>query len=108
MKYPEIGRKDYDMQYNEEGECIDGYETREINRKTDPLFMPVYEFCGWPKGPILMTLEHRWSGYSEYTVTNVWTGIVITAPDEGKEWEFEDLGTFLRTIADHTPKSGER
>lgn len=50
--------------------------------------------CGWVGGPA------HWSGYSEYTVTNQWSEIVLTVPQWNTEREWPSLGDFLRAMAD--------
>jgi hypothetical protein len=50
-------------------------------------------------GPILVTTEGWWSGYSEYTVTDVWATVVVTAPAIGWEKRWESAAVLFRELA---------
>lgn len=51
------------------------------------------------RGPIYMTTESCWSGYSEFTITSEWSEIVVTIPEQRWQRRWETVGTFLTELA---------
>ena len=107
IKYREPADVDYG-DYSPEGEAINGFVTKPVS--TDDTFgeavrqlvlQATDRTYGLPS--ILMTTRSHWSGYSEYTVTNQWSEIILTVPDWNWEREWPSLGEFLRALAEANP-----
>lgn len=110
IKYREVGEVEYLSDYDPDGNCINGFTTEAVPssgtfgeairalvlKETDRTF-------GFPD--VLMTTRRHWSGYSEYTVTNQWSEIILTVVDWNWEREWPSLGDFLRALADANPEA---
>lgn len=93
----------------------DGYVTYE---ETDPILLnaiqkfvmadkewretePPYPY--YPKDePLLLTVHHAWSGWSEYTITSTWDE--VTVKWGGFERHFESMSDFLAALAKDADK----
>jgi len=110
MRYTEVGEVDYG-DYDPDGNCVNGFVTAEVDRNTtfgeavaQLILKETGRTYGNPK-PILMTTRSHWSGYSEYTVTNQWSEIILTVPDWNFEREWASLGDFLRAMGEANPEA---
>lgn len=116
LKYTKVQEVDYG-DYDPDGDCINGFITQKVNPRstfgeavfnlirvtiTTTMAIPAFN----PRGDVLLTTRHHWSGYSEYTVTNVWSEIILTVPASNWEHEWPSLGDFLRDMADANPAKG--
>lgn len=54
----------------------------------------------WP-APMYLVTEGRWSGYSEYTITSTWTEVHVHYGEV--DLHFDDMGEFMRRLADANP-----
>lgn len=106
MKYTEPKAVDYGSSYSPEGECVDGFVTEALDVTTTfgsavmrLVLAATNRDYGYPKS-VLMTTRSHWSGYSEFTVTNQWSEIILTVPEWNFEREWPSLGDFLRAMAD--------
>lgn len=57
----------------------------------------------WPE-PMYLVTEERWSGYSEYTITSTWTEVHVHYGEV--DLHFDDMGEFIRRLADANPPGG--
>lgn len=105
MKYTEVGRTDNDFG-SEDG--IHGWVTDKVVGGT-PFGDAIRRLVAnetendWWTGDILITVREHWSGYSEYTITNEWSEVILTAPHIQWEQEWPSMGDFLRAVADANP-----
>jgi hypothetical protein len=109
MRYTKVGEEDYG-DYSPEGECVNGFVTEEVKRGStfgDAVAQLAIKATGRQYGNpnVLMTTRSHWSGYSEYTVTNTWSEIILTVPEWNWEQEWTSLGDFLRALADANPEA---
>lgn len=51
--------------------------------------------------PLTFTVHNCWSGYSEYTITDVWSEISFTWGEH--EHHFEGMAEFFRALGDSVP-----
>lgn len=97
------------LEYTEPGENADPedyYLHRYVTTKvahSDPLHMPLWVWLRKRVGPtrldtILLTTEECWSGWSDQTISNEWTSIVVTVPDAHFEHRWDTLPEFLRDM----------
>jgi len=107
MKYREPAVVDYG-DYSPEGESISGFVTESV-AKDGTFGQAILQLVraesgnhGYPD--VLMTTREHWSGYSEYTVTNQWSEIILTVPAWNWEKEWPSLGDFLRAVAEANPE----
>jgi hypothetical protein len=112
MKYTKPDKVEHPGYYDPEGEAIHGFVTERIDPRTTfgeavvKLVLKVTDRTyGNPE--VLMTTRDHWSGYSEYTITNEWSEIVLTVP----EWNFElappvCLNVFGSSISLHPGRIG--
>ena len=112
MKYTEPGEVEYLSQYDPDGNCVDGFVTERVERKGtfgEAVVRLVLKETGREYGnpDVLMTTRSHWSGYSEYTVTNTWSEIILTAPAWNWEREWPSLGDFLRAMAEANPEADQ-
>jgi hypothetical protein len=56
----------------------------------------------WGK-PLYLVTDHRWSGYSEYTITSQWAEVHVH--HNGVDLHYDDMGAFLRAMLDANPSS---
>jgi hypothetical protein len=108
MKYTEVREVEYPSQYDPDNNAVDGFVTEAVNRAstfgeavTQLVLKSTNRQYGNPN--VLMTTRRHWSGYSEYTVTNQWSEIILTVPEWNWEHEWPSLGDFLRAMADANP-----
>lgn len=111
MKYTKPDSVDYG-DYSPEGECINGFETQPVpsgDTFGEAVRQLVLKETGWTHigaaHEVLMTTRAHWSGYSEYTVTNQWSEIILTVPARNWEREWPSLGDFLRAAAEANPEA---
>lgn len=112
LKYTKVAEVDTDGYYDGEGQPISGFVTVAVNRTGtfDEAVRALVrketgrsEYVAVP--PVLMTTRDHWSGYSEYTITNTWSEIILTVVDWNWEHEWPSLGDFLRAMADANPEA---
>lgn len=103
------------IKYRETGEGGDFYENDEyvtvaVDRNDGIFGEAVYALMGqrhspesrysYPRpGAVLMTTEKKWSGYSEFTITSMWSEIVLTAPEWNLEERWESIPEFFKALA---------
>lgn len=109
MRYTEPGEVDYG-DFDPEGNCVNGFTTVEVDQNTTfgeavMKLLLVETNRTYGRTRVLMTTRRHWSGYSEFTVTNQWSEIILTAPDWNTEREWPSLGDFLRAMADANPEA---
>ena len=109
MRYTKAGEVDYDYA-DPDGRRMFGAVTAEVKRGDvfgEAVKELVLKETGRDYGnpDVLMTTEAHWSGYSEYTITNTWSQIVLTVPAWNWEREWPSLGDFLRAMADANPEA---
>jgi hypothetical protein len=109
VKYTKVDEVDY-PDYDPEGNAVDGFVTKAVDRGDtfgEAVHRLVLRETGRQYGntEILMTVRRHWSGYSEYTVTNTWSEIILTAPAWNWEHEWLSLGDFLRAMAEANPEA---
>ena len=112
MKYAKPDKVNYDGCYDPDGEAVHGFVTERVDPLTTfghAVVQLVLEVTGRTYGnpEVLMTTRDHWSGYSECTITNEWSEIVLTVPEWNFEREWPSLGEFLRAMADANPKADQ-
>ena len=105
MKYTKPGKVDYDGYYDDESGCVFGFVTEAVEGRSTfghAVVALVLKETGRDYGTpsVLMTTREHWSGYSEYTITNTWSEIILTVPEWNWEREWPSLGDFLRAMAE--------
>lgn len=50
---------------------------------------------------IYLVTHHRWSGYSEYTITSTWEEVHVH--HGGSDLHYDDMGAFMRALAEANP-----
>lgn len=109
MRYTEPAEVDYG-DYDPAGGCVNGFVTQALGRE-DTFDRAVQRLVlketdrTYGNPDVLMTVREHWSGYSEYTVTNQWSEIILTVPAWNWEREWPSLGDFLRAVADANPEA---
>lgn len=108
IKYREPATVDYG-DYDPEGNCVNGFVTEAVAKEGtfgEAILVLVRAESGNHGYPdVLMTTRAHWSGYSEYTITNQWSEIILTVPAWNWEREWPSLGDFLRALADANPEA---
>lgn len=111
MRYTTEAEVGYDY-FDPDGQPIKGFITKAVPKDGDPLFADAIRALvlketnrtyGFPD--VLMTTRAHWSGYSEYTITNQWSEIILTVVAWNWEREWPSLGDFLRALADANPEA---
>ena len=51
------------------------------------------------RGPLLVTTEGWWSGYSEFTITYTWSTVVVSAPRIHWERRWPSVADLFRDLA---------
>lgn len=109
MKYTKVGEVDCG-DYDSEGNLVNGFTTEAVDANTtfgDAVRRLVLQITNRTFGSpeVLMTTRNHWSGYSEYTVTNTWSEIILTVVGWNWEHEWPSLGDFLRAVAEANPEA---
>lgn len=109
MKYTKPADVDYG-DYDQDGGCVSGFVTVEVGKSgtfEDAVRRLVLKETDRTYGnpDVLMTTRAHWSGYSEYTITNTWSEIILTVPAWNWEREWPSLGEFLRAVAEANPEA---
>lgn len=112
MKYTKVATVDTDDYYDEDGRQVTGFITVAVGM-TSTFDEAVRNLVRRETGrgeyvrvpPVLMTTRAHWSGYSEYTITNTWSEIILTVVDWNWEHEWPSLGDFLRAMAEANPEA---
>lgn len=114
MRYDKPQEVEYSGAYDPDGQCVNGFVTEVVDQGTT-FGLAAANLVGKLAGkkyeripPLLMTTRDHWSGYSEYTVTNLWSEIILTVPAWEWEKEWPSLGDFLRAMADANPEADDR
>jgi hypothetical protein len=109
MEYTEPREVEYGYE-DEKGRAVFGFKTEPVDCGTtfgaavnNLILRETGRTYGNPK--ILMTTREHWSGYSDMTITNQWSEIILTVPDWNTEREWPSLGDFLRAMADANPQA---
>lgn len=55
----------------------------------------------WTTAPLYLVTEGKWSGYSEYTITSTWDEVHVHHGSVDMHWD--DMGAFIRALADANP-----
>lgn len=111
MKYTKPQEVDYG-DYDPEGNSVNGFVTEALgptglfNEAVHKLVLKETNRT-YGRTPVLMTVRAHWSGYSEFTVTNQWSEVILTAPDWNWEREWPSLGDFLRDLAEANPEADQ-
>jgi hypothetical protein len=112
VKYAEVGEVDYGY-YDPDGDTVFGFVTEPVGRGTtfgEAVARLVLSENGRSEydrvGTVLMTTRKHWSGYSEYTIMDEWSEIILTVPELEWEKEWPSLGDFLRAMAEANPEAG--
>ena len=58
----------------------------------------------WSLAPMYLVTEGRWSGYSDFTVTSTWDEVHVH--QGGVDLHWDDMGAFMRSLADANPPEG--
>lgn len=88
-----------------DGYNVDGADTT-VLRRDDPLYNTVWTWLFEKQhvdpravsNLILITSEGHWSGYSEFTKSDEWEGIVVTVPAADFEYRWDTLPEFLQDM----------
>lgn len=111
MKYTEPASVSCDDYFDDDGNAIFGFTTVEVaagstfGEAVRQLVLKSTDRAEWTMRQLLMTTRDHWSGYSEYTITNTWSEIILTVPAWNWEQEWPSLGDFLRAMADANPEA---
>lgn len=108
VKYCDVVNMQYDY-YDPDGNCLFGFATERVDN-SGTFGEAVYRLAQQCTrrntiDQLLMTTRQNWSGYSEYTITNTWSEIVLTAPRLGWEQEWPSLGAFLGALMEANPEA---
>ena len=115
VRYTEVGVIDYgdfDESHPDGWRAINSATTTEIDVVNGGVFGEAVaalvrreadrdEWVTIPK-PVLMTAEACWSGYSEYTITNQWTEVVIGVPAWNMERHYDSMPAFFAALGEAT------
>lgn len=109
LRYTKVDESDQDDS-TPDGRPISGFRTVQVNRE-DTFGLAVRNLLlretgreyGYPE--ILMTTRDHWSGFSEFTITNQWSEIILTVVEWNLEREWPSLGDFLRAMAEANPEA---
>lgn len=55
----------------------------------------------WTTALMYLVTEGKWSGYSEYTITSTWDEVHVH--HGGVDMHWDDMGAFMRALADANP-----
>lgn len=108
MKYHEPAEVDCDY-YDPDGGRVNGWTTEPVRVGTFAeavvklVLKETNRTYGHPE--MLMTTRRHWSGYSDMTITNQWSEIILTVPAWNWEREWPSLGDFLRALAEANPEA---